>query len=1220
MRLFQRSAGRSVTPKSRDRQQLSFVLVVVTALIVAGCNGGTKPKSGDAKGKGPSAAESFAPPEELLELNNQGVAYMELFDDGGGFQKAVEVFEEIVRRWPDWTPGRFNLAVAILNNKPTPENLSRSKGLLQEILNQNDTNARAHYTLGFLLQYEGRLDEARPHFERVCFDLMPTDAMSWLRLGDCLEAAAPRGEGPAANGDANFTPEKCYEKALALNPNMPAACYKMSMLLARAGRSQEATQLREKFSSLAQGPHDPYANDYLWSGPLAEAIGLKLPSPRPNERPLPVYSARESGFALAEAARWASGDDLLATSNGGLLARIRARFGAGVAVFDCDKDGDLDLFLPASVVVNGRVQDRLFRNDGNGRFVDVTADVGLGDSRAGIGCAVGDFDADGFPDIFITAVEGNRLFRNNRDGGFEDVTEQAGVGELGRLSLSALFLDVDHDSDLDLVVANYGLLGKADQMFRDPPYTGGTQNSLFLNVGKSRTVEKGSPEQPPLEVKFQKSAAVDNPWGHPAATIGFVAADFDNDRDLDLIEINDNSACRMLINRRVGNWTAEEIASELVPPGRYNGGLAADFNADLQIDLMLVSPDGPPVYLQNHVATGQIDRVPGFKSVTVDLQGLRAAQVSDVDFDGWWDVVGLGADSSAIVLGSNRARGMLARPEWLSGLIDGKSQPQAVLAADFTGEGWPQLVVLHAGQQPTLLHTAGNGNQWIALRTTGHRTVAAFNPKHPRSNPDGLGTRVIVHSGPNTVVWENTTPNTGLCQSLQPFTVGLCERTKAEAVHLRWSDGLEQAELNLPAGRSITIDETKRRGDSCPLLFAWNGERFEFVTDFLGGGGIGYMIAPGVYSEPDPDEDVFIDSRLLVPDERGHFILKIAEPMDEMTYLDAAWLEVIDHPVGTTVYPDERFDPEAAHPSGGRFVFRDRIFPVAARDHRDRDVRDRLLLWDRRTVDEFARSNLWIGYADDHHVELDFDLAFNGLKEDEPIALFLAGWIEYPYSQTNWAAATAGATLKPPVLQWLNEHDQWEVLDANMGYPAGLPRMMTLNLTGKLPPAVRGESGHNPLPCRLRIETNMEIYWDQIFAARLESATNLRRTLLKPTHAELNYRGYLQEYSPDGRDPKLFDYDQIISVPLVGLEGTRTPYGSVRELVFDQDDRFALINAGDEVTLEFDCRELPPLPAGWSRSLVLRSFGYCKDTDLFNQFDRTVEPLPVQNRALSAAE
>jgi tetratricopeptide (TPR) repeat protein len=1197
---------------------VSFLL----ALLLTGCNGsGSAPKTSNTAGNLSNDASAFVAPDELLELNNQGIAYMEQFDDGGGYPRAIKVFEEIVRRWPAWTPGKFNLAVAHLNhnNKEDTERLSRVRRLLEEILSTDGQNARAHYTLGFLLQYEGKMEEALPHFEKVCLSLAPTDAMSWMRLGDCLDAASPAGDSRAASGESVLTPEKCYAKALELNPNLPAAYYKMSMNLVREGKLDEATKLRERFSALSQGLHDPYANDYIWSGPLAEAIGAKLPPPRPNERPLPVFSAAATEFVLAESVHWASTDDLLQSSNGALLTRIRNRFGAGVAAFDLDKDEDLDLFLPTSTVVGGQLRDTLLRNEGKGRFVDVTAELGLAQARESVGCAIGDFDADGLPDLYITALGGNHLFRNGAGSGFEDVTERAGVAETGRLSASALFLDVDHDGDLDLVVANYGPIEQADQMFQQQPYTGGTQNSLFLNVGKARPVDKGTPDQPPLEVQFARSTTQNDPWGHTTATVGFAAADFDNDRDLDLMEINDNTACRLLINHRVGKWTAQELPKATIPHARYNGALVADFNADLKIDLLLPSPDGPPVYLQNDLAQGQADRLPGFKPVTTDLRGLRAAQVADADFDGWWDVVALSSDLPSIVLAGNTARGILARPEWLSGLLDPRTPPQGVLVADFNGAEWPQLLVLHPAQSPSLWRTAGNGNQWLAIRATGHRKVASYSSKQPRSNPDGLGTRAIVHSGPNTVVWEDTCPTAGLCQNRLPYTVGLSARTTADAVRLRWSDGLEQAELNLPAGKTITLDETARRGDSCPLLFAWNGQSFQFVTDILGGGGLGYMIAPGVYSVPDPDEDVSIDPRSLVADEHGRLLLKIAEPMDEMTYLDAAWLEVIDHASDVTVFADERFNPDGAHPSGGRVAFRDRMFPISARDHRLRDVRERILQWDRRTVDEFARSSRWIGYAENHHVDLDFGNTFQGMKDEDPIALCLAGWIEYPYSQTNWAASTAGVNLEPPVLKWLNGQGEWEPLVASMGYPAGLPRMMTLDLTGKLPAVVRGTSGHEALPCRLRIETNMEIYWDQIFAAPLEPASTLRRTLLKPARAELGYRGYLQEYTPDGHEPKLFDYHQIISVPLVGLEGARTPYGSVRDLVLEQDEQFALINAGDEVTLAFDSHELPPLLSGWKRSYVLRSFGYCKGTDLFNQFDRTVDPLPGRGSSHEAA-
>src|SRR5262249_41594216 len=154
--------------------------------------------------------------------------------------------------------------------------------------------------------------------------------------------------------------------------------------------------------------------------------------------------------------------------------------------------------------------------------------------------------------------------------------------------------------------------------------------------------------------------------------------------------------------------------------------------------------------------------------------------------------------------------------------------------------------------------------------------------------PDGTGTRIIVHAGQHAAAWDRTTLSGGVCQSLMPLAVGLSDQSRLDVVRLRWPDGVEQAELNLPLGQTLTIEETQRRGTSCPLLFAWNGRRFEFITDFLGGGGIGYMVAPGDYAEPDPDEDVKIEPHQLAANDRGQYVLKIAEPMDEVTYLDAA--------------------------------------------------------------------------------------------------------------------------------------------------------------------------------------------------------------------------------------------------------------------------------------------------------------------------------------------
>ncbi len=1149
--------------------------------------------------------------EELVELTNRGLGYMEQFDEGHGFENAVKVFEEIVDRWPHCLPGKFNLAIALLNNSPKPENLERASQLLAEILEAVPDDARAHYTLGFVLQYRGRFSEARVHLEKVCKELMPGDAYSWMRLGDCLEDEEQR-EASASGGGDGLTSTACYERALELDPYLASAYYKLNQAMRRAGQEDRAAELAAQFGLLKQTIHyDEYAHDYIWSGPLAEAIGLRRPPHRPTERPLPVYAIdAKAEFVLAPGTQWAEPAELDAAGPyGPLLFRIRARFGAAVAVFDCDGDGRLDLLILASVVRDGQLRDVLLRNEGAGRFVDVTEQAGLGGPRLSIGCAAGDFDGDGHADLYVTAAGGNVLFRNTGRGTFEDVTEQAGVAEPEMVSLTALFMDLDHDGDLDLLVANYGPLSDAEQMFREQPYDGGAANAFFANVGMSRLADAASRDLPPLEVGFERISEPSDAWDRPTRTVGFVAADLDDDRDLDLVEINDTSPCRLLVNKRLQQWAVVPLPTDIVPQAKYNGGLAGDFDNDDHTDLVIVRPDGPALFLRN--AARSVDRLPTFQPFPSDLSRVKTAQLFDADMDGWPDLLCLGTSAAGPVLALNRPRGMITRPEWLAGLLPDLSDGAALCAAAFDGETWPALLVVQPARSPILLRTEGNGNHGLAMRLTGRREMVVDpNKKTMRSNSSGIGARGVVHAGRARITWQNASRSTGLCQSLVPLSIGLSDRERADAVRMRWPDGVEQAELDLAADELLLIEETQRRGSSCPVLFAWNGHRFEFVTDLLGGGGIGYLVRPGLYADPDPDEDVRISSEQLAPNAAGELVLKIAEPMDEMTYLDSATLEVIDHPAALAVYPDERFDPETPHPSGDRFVFRDRMFPRAACDESGRDVLEILREWDRSTVDGFRCSAAWIGYAEEHCVELDFGQVFAGLGDDERVALFLAGWVEYPYAQTNWAAATAGARLQPPILEWRNGEGEWEPLIQNMGYPAGLPRMMTVDLTGKLPRDIRARDAAVANDCRLRIRTNMEIYWDQIFAARLESDSILRKTRLEPVRAALGYRGYMQEYSPDGRLPLVFDYERVAPALLSRLPGARTSYGDVRELVSHTDQRFVLVNAGDEMTLTYDASGLPPLPAGWSRTFVLCASGYCKDTELFNPLGSSVDPMP----------
>ena len=322
--------------------------------------------------------------------------------------------------------------------------------------------------------------------------------------------------------------------------------------------------------------------------------------------------------------------------------------------------------------------------------------------------------------------------------------------------------------------------------------------------------------------------------------------------------------------------------------------------------------------------------------------------------------------------------------------------------------------------------------------------------------------------------------------------------------------------------------------------------------------------------------------------------------MDEVAYLDKLTLDVVDRPPGVSSTPDERFAPEGPRPTGETIAWSRIIEPVQALDHQGRDVTGLVRAWDRRTVDQFRLLQGRIGYTEPHSLILDFGDRFAAIAADRKLVLCLAGWVEYPYSQTNYAASTAGVVLHPPVLERKRLDGSWEVIDPHPGYPAGLPRMMTVDLTGKL----AGPS------CVLRLTTNMECYYDQAFVALPDPSSPVRTTSLSVARAELRDRGYLREISPDGRLPLVYEYDYVDPAPLARMGGSLTRHGDVKTLLTSDDDQFCTVGPGDEARLEFDGKGLPELPQGWTRSFVLRSVGYCKDADPFTAGSDSVGPLP----------
>ena len=214
--------------------------------------------------------------------------------------------------------------------------------------------------------------------------------------------------------------------------------------------------------------------------------------------------------------------------------------------------------------------------------------------------------------------------------------------------------------------------------------------------------------------------------------------------------------------------------------------------------------------------------------------------------------------------------------------------------------------------------------------------------------------------------------------------------------------------------------------------------------------------------------------------------------------------------------------------------------------------------------------------------------------------------VEYGYSSTNFAASQAGLRLKAPSIQVLCA-GRWVELFHEIGYPAGINHTMTVDVTGKVLPGDRF----------LRISSNMELYWDRIVLAPIEPASTFTAREASAHSADLHYLGYPREYTPDGRQPNLLDYHNLDrSVTWKTMEGSYTRYGDVRELLEAADNCYVIMGPGEEVTLRFAAEAFGPVPAGRSRTFLLKTDSYCKDMDRHTASPDTVGPLPFH--AMSA--
>ena len=742
-----------------------------------------------------------------------------------------------------------------------------------------------------------------------------------------------------------------------------------------------------------------------------------------------------------------------------------------------------------------------------------------------------DFNYDFKTDLVLAGSGGVRLFRQDSPASFTDVSAAT---KLPAAVLKANYSGawaVDIEADGDLDI----LLGSASG-----------NPTLLRNNGDG-------------------TFAVAHPFAAISGLRQMVWVDLNGDGNPDAALLDGGGRLHVFLNRRSGIFT--EIAAPV--PGEVRAITAADLGAEGVLNLLALTDDGRILsFSETGAAWTQ-------KEVAQIAVGPGEVRLSAADFDNNGAVDLLVAGESSVTLWLQDAHGAfqkLAQPLGLSRIFAN---------ADLAGNGQLALIGLNdAGAAAILVSHSTKNYHWQTIRPRARQSTG-----DQRINSFGVGGEIELRAA--------------LLVQKQPITgpqlhFGLGDEKQADVARILWPNGSVRAEFALKADQQI-VTEQRLKG-SCPFLFAWDGHRMRFVKDSVPwGSAIGLRInALGAAKIAATEEWYKISGSQLVARD-GIYDLRITGELWETYYYDSMQLIAVDHPVGTEIYTDERFDvppvklavTAVAEPQ-----------PIArATDDLGQNVTETVAHLDSQYLDTFGRGQ-YQGVTRDHYVEVDLP---DSADPSRPLWLIAKGWLHPSDSSINVALSQGGAE-KP---RWLSlevpdGRGGWKVAKPNLGFPAGRNKICLIDVTG--------------LPRQMRLRTNLEIYWDQIEWAQGQPDTPLRMNRLQPATADLHYRGFSTIHQANASSPEIPDYDHLsgTSPRWRDLEGFYTRFGDVRELLSAADDRYVIMNAGDEMELHF-AAPLPP-SAGWVRDFVLAGDGWIKDGDYNSSYSQTVLPYPHHAR------
>jgi enediyne biosynthesis protein E4 len=498
--------------------------------------------------------------------------------------------------------------------------------------------------------------------------------------------------------------------------------------------------------------------------------------------------------------------------------------GSGVAVFDYDNDGRLDMFFvngaPLSdPTAKGTIPqktgpeywNRLYHQKADGTFEDVTEKAGLQGIGYGMGVAVGDYDNDDYEDLYVTAYGGNRLYHNNGNGTFTDVTEKSGTGGSG-WSTSAAWVDLDNDGLLDLVVLRY-VQWDFDDIYcgeHRPGYRAYCHPDVFQPISALVYHNDGNGH-------FIEEAAKIG-MSKPGKGLGIALADYDRDGKIDIAVANDSMV--EFLYRNKGNGTFEEVGLDtemaVDGDGRTFAGMGIDFqdyNNDGLPDLVITDLANQKYALYKNNADGSFtydSYISGIGGITL-LHSGWGTRFLDYDNDGWKDLlITQGHDLDTIQLQFPQLRykePMMLLRNTGKRFVDVSAQSGAVFQQAWAGRGMAigdldndgrvdAVVTTNDGPAYVLHNETTTSNHWLTLALVGHR-----------SNRDAIGAEIRVTSSVGTQMQTVSTAGSYLSSNDKRAYFGLGKDAVASRVEIRWPSGIKQTLTNLKGDRIVQVDE-----------------------------------------------------------------------------------------------------------------------------------------------------------------------------------------------------------------------------------------------------------------------------------------------------------------------------------------------------------------------------------------------------------------------------